>query len=634
MKTMKRYFAILVVLIMMFTVAPYSAFAGEKEYSGFCGADGETNVAWSFDPETGVLELTGSGEMEMDYDEEPGGQYGVVPWYEYRDQIVVVSIEDGITSIGNWAFAHTQVSELQIPPSVETIGENAMPENPEAADIDEAVQTESPMQSESAPAEATQETVETEATQEAPQAETTQAQSGTMQKSQPAAKDSGLGVLKESASGDMDAESNLKASGTVGQTAKAKTVTDLPKVKIKKPKAGKTSMTVKWKKVSKKNRKKTKNIQIQYSTDKSFSDDVQTVYAKSKKKSKKIKKLEKGERYYVRVRAYTKSGDVTHFSKWSATKSVKLKGKKAKTMLSATSLTLAKGGSHQIKLKKGKGKWSVSGSSIIGVAKKTDKYITVTPKKAGTAKVTCKVGKKSYTCTVRVINNRIGNPKDEFGYAMVVGQPMTLNAEMPNGLSITKKSYDSKRAKLTISSERVSDEYTMVNITIKALKPGRFKLHLEYSDGSIEDATFLFIKGFRGSTKVSKNSANYAKWRHSIISSMVSSDVSSWEIIDAIGTLISTGKYGSKGGATGMQLWYGGNGTCVSGAKMMDDFMKDLGIKSKVHFAGKSGGATDIYGYSIMYMSQHKNTWVTLGGKTYELNPEPGASWPFGTVAR
>ena len=115
---------------------------------------------------------------------------------------------------------------------------------------------------------------------------------------------------------------------------------------------------------------------------------------------------------------------------------------------------------------------------------------------------------------------------------------------------------------------------------------------------------------------------------------MVSADMTTWQIIDAIGTLISTGKYSSKGGATGMQLWYGGNGTCISGATMMDDFMGDLGITSKVHFMGNSGGSTDIYGYGIFYGTQHKNTWIKLGGKRYELNPQPGMAWPIGIVKR
>ena len=115
---------------------------------------------------------------------------------------------------------------------------------------------------------------------------------------------------------------------------------------------------------------------------------------------------------------------------------------------------------------------------------------------------------------------------------------------------------------------------------------------------------------------------------------MASEDMSTWEIIDAIGKLIASGKYSNKGGVSGIQLWYGGNGTCISGAKMMDDFMSDLGISCKVHFAGKDTGPTDIFGNRIFYNSQHKNVRITLKGKKYELNPQPEFPWPIGTVKR
>lgn len=46
---------------------------------------------------------------------------------------------------------------------------------------------------------------------------------------------------------------------------------------------------------------------------------------RDKKTSLKVKKLKKGRKYYVRVRAYTKSGDTVHVSKWSSKKSAKVK---------------------------------------------------------------------------------------------------------------------------------------------------------------------------------------------------------------------------------------------------------------------------------------------------------------------
>ena len=91
---------------------------------------------------------------------------------------------------------------------------------------------------------------------------------------------------------------------------------------ISKPSASKKAITVKWKKVS---NKKTKKIEIQYSTDKTFQTSVKTKYASSKKTSLKIKALKSKKKYFVRIRAYTSSGGTVHVSKWSAVKSVKVK---------------------------------------------------------------------------------------------------------------------------------------------------------------------------------------------------------------------------------------------------------------------------------------------------------------------
>ena len=99
----------------------------------------------------------------------------------------------------------------------------------------------------------------------------------------------------------------------------------LKSMKLLKAKAAKKSATVKWKKIPKKNLKKIRKVQIQYSTDKNFKKAVKTKYAKAKKTSYKIKGLKKGRKYYVRIRAYTKAGGKVHVSKWSKSKSFKVK---------------------------------------------------------------------------------------------------------------------------------------------------------------------------------------------------------------------------------------------------------------------------------------------------------------------
>ncbi len=90
-------------------------------------------------------------------------------------------------------------------------------------------------------------------------------------------------------------------------------------------KAGKKYIKVKWKKLSKKNQKKVKSIQVQYSKDETFKTDVKTKRVSSKKTEVKLKNLKSGQKYYVRIRAYTKDGKTINVSKWSPYKSKKAK---------------------------------------------------------------------------------------------------------------------------------------------------------------------------------------------------------------------------------------------------------------------------------------------------------------------
>ena len=98
-------------------------------------------------------------------------------------------------------------------------------------------------------------------------------------------------------------------------------ITDLPSVKISKPKAAKKKITVKWKKVSKKNLKKISGIQIEVATDPAFTNIIKSTTAGKKKTSKVIKGLQPKTKYYVRIRAYAAGN---HVSSWRS-KSVKVK---------------------------------------------------------------------------------------------------------------------------------------------------------------------------------------------------------------------------------------------------------------------------------------------------------------------
>ena len=82
---------------------------------GECG----TNLTWSYVESTHTLTISGTGAMaDFDYQE--------TPWYGYTTDITNIVIEDGVTSIGEYAFAECEnLTTINIPNSVTTIGENA-----------------------------------------------------------------------------------------------------------------------------------------------------------------------------------------------------------------------------------------------------------------------------------------------------------------------------------------------------------------------------------------------------------------------------------------------------------------------------------------------------------------------------
>lgn len=94
----------------------------------------------------------------------------------------------------------------------------------------------------------------------------------------------------------------------------------IPKVKASKPAAKKNNITVKWKKLSKKQLKKSKatHYEIWVSTSSKFPAGALTKekIVKKSKSSVKIKGLKKNTKYYVRVRAIRKSGNVKYVGKW------------------------------------------------------------------------------------------------------------------------------------------------------------------------------------------------------------------------------------------------------------------------------------------------------------------------------
>lgn len=111
----KRIISLLMAIVLAVSLLPVSVLATENASSGTCGS----SLNWTLDSE-GVLTISGTGEM-TDYTEETPA-----PWIEYMDSIQVVMIEEGVTSIGEYAFYNcTNLAAVELDNSVITIGGHA-----------------------------------------------------------------------------------------------------------------------------------------------------------------------------------------------------------------------------------------------------------------------------------------------------------------------------------------------------------------------------------------------------------------------------------------------------------------------------------------------------------------------------
>ena len=81
-------------------------------HEGHCG----TNATWSLDDE-GDLTITGTGATE------DWSTASAVPWYLYRDGVKTVTVGNGITTVGGYAFSGcTELTTADIAQSVKTLG--------------------------------------------------------------------------------------------------------------------------------------------------------------------------------------------------------------------------------------------------------------------------------------------------------------------------------------------------------------------------------------------------------------------------------------------------------------------------------------------------------------------------------
>ena len=107
----KKLLSVLLCLALLCAILPQNVFAAETD--GKCGE----NLSWSFDRASGVLTVTGSGDME-DYQSEY-----TAPWSGLKYQITEIRLPDGLTRVGDFAFCGcANLREIAVPGSVTRIG--------------------------------------------------------------------------------------------------------------------------------------------------------------------------------------------------------------------------------------------------------------------------------------------------------------------------------------------------------------------------------------------------------------------------------------------------------------------------------------------------------------------------------
>ena len=84
-------------------------------YAGYCGA----SLAWKYDEKSGVLTITGTGKMSDD----TWNESTAVPWYQFGYNVRRVEIGEGVTAIGQRAFAtFSKLESVSLPSTLTTIG--------------------------------------------------------------------------------------------------------------------------------------------------------------------------------------------------------------------------------------------------------------------------------------------------------------------------------------------------------------------------------------------------------------------------------------------------------------------------------------------------------------------------------
>ena len=115
---MKKTVSVMLCLVMILSLLQGLAISAGAAASGKCGE----NVAWSLSDD-GTLTISGDGDMDNFYETDDDGP---APWYEEREKITAAAVEEGVQSVGSYAFYDCQnLRTVTLADSVKAIGKEA-----------------------------------------------------------------------------------------------------------------------------------------------------------------------------------------------------------------------------------------------------------------------------------------------------------------------------------------------------------------------------------------------------------------------------------------------------------------------------------------------------------------------------
>lgn len=122
----RRIISSLLTVLIMCAMVSLMAVTASAEASGNCGADEyghpSDKVKWEYVADEKTLYIRGTGYMHYYH-----WNYDCVPWWDYRDDVEKVVIEDGVRSISDYAFVYfSKIETIYFPGSVENIGYEAV----------------------------------------------------------------------------------------------------------------------------------------------------------------------------------------------------------------------------------------------------------------------------------------------------------------------------------------------------------------------------------------------------------------------------------------------------------------------------------------------------------------------------